>query len=304
MDIVALGEPLVEFLRADHPEVGPHYRMGFGGDTSNAMIAASRQGARVGYVTAVGADEFGDALRALWTREGVDTTRGRRRETAATGVYFIRPHESGSQFSYLRAHSAASQFRPKDLDPGYIADARVLHVSAISQAVSRSMKEAVSEAIRVARANDTLVSFDTNLRLKLWSLEDAQSAIFEAMGTTEIAFPGDDEAALLTGLKDAEEIVDHFLALGVGIVALKRGARGAIIATGDRRERIAPITVQAVDSTGAGDAFAGAFLAYYCETGDPFEAGRRAAQVAAGTVTGFGAIDPIPRREEISFGRS
>ena len=143
MDIVALGEPLVEFVRADHPDVGTHYRMGFGGDTSNAVIAAARQGARVGYITAVGTDEFGDELMALWAREGVDASRVIRCEDAATGVYFVRPHASGRQFSYLRAHSAASQFRLEDLDAGYISAARVLHVSAILQAISLSMRNAV-----------------------------------------------------------------------------------------------------------------------------------------------------------------
>ena len=302
MDIVALGEPLVEFVRTDHPEAGTHYRMGFGGDTSNAVIAAARQGARVGYITAVGTDEFGDELMALWAREGVDASRVVRREDAATGVYFVRPHASGRQFSYLRAHSAASQFRPEDLDAGYISAARVLHVSAISQAIGLSMRNAVFEAINVARTNNVLVSYDTNLRLKLWSLEDAQTAILEAMRSTDIVFPSDDEAEVLTGLNRADDVVDHFLALGVRIVVLKRGAAGAVIATGDRRETIAPVPVRAVDSTGAGDAFAGSFLAYFCQTGDPFEAGGYAAQVAACTVAGIGAIDPIPRREQIKSG--
>ncbi len=142
MDIVALGEPLVEFVRTDLPEAGIHYRMGFGGDTSNAVIAAARQGARVGYISAVGTDEFGDELMALWAREGVDASRVVRRENAATGIYFVRPHASGRQFSYLRAHSAASRFQPEDLDAGYISNASVLHVSAISLAVSRSMRDA------------------------------------------------------------------------------------------------------------------------------------------------------------------
>ena len=53
MEIIALGEPLVEFVRADLPDVGTHYKMGFGGDTSNAVIAAARQGARAGYITAI-----------------------------------------------------------------------------------------------------------------------------------------------------------------------------------------------------------------------------------------------------------
>ena len=74
LDVVAMGEPMVEFVRATHPDLGTFYRPGFGGDTSNAAIAAARQGARVGYITALGVDEFGDDLMALWARENVDTS--------------------------------------------------------------------------------------------------------------------------------------------------------------------------------------------------------------------------------------
>jgi 2-dehydro-3-deoxygluconokinase len=89
------------------------------------------------------------------------------------------------------------------------------------------------------------------------------------------------------------------LAFGPRIVALKRGDRGAVVATQERRCEIAPAPCAPVDSTGAGDAFAGGFLARYLETSDPFEAGRYAARVAAGTVSGYGAVAPIPRRAEL-----
>lgn len=301
LDIIAMGEPLVEFVCIDPDEEAKTYRKGFGGDTSNAAIAAARQGAKVGYITALGRDEFGDDLISLWQKENVDTSGILRSDTAACGVYFVRPHASGRQFSYLRANSAASLFSAKDLNPDYIAGAKVLHISAISQAISHTMRDAVSEAINIARKSDVLVSYDTNLRLKLWSLEDAKTAIFKAMANTDIAMPSDDEAELLTGLKSTDDIIRHFLGLGVKIVVLKRGKNGAIIATSDKQEIITPTPVEAIDSTGAGDAFAGAFLAYYCETGDPFEAGRRAAQVAAKTVAGYGAIEPIPHRAQINF---
>ncbi|MFK5980700.1 MAG: sugar kinase [Rhizobiaceae bacterium] len=301
LDIIAMGEPLVEFVCTDPDGEAKIYRKGFGGDTSNAAIAAARQGAKVGYITALGKDEFGDALIELWHKENIDTATIVRSETSASGVYFVRPHASGRQFSYLRANSAASQFSSKDLNPDYIASARILHISAITQAISHSMRDAASAAINLARKSKVLVSYDTNLRLKLWPLEEAKSAIFKAMASTDIVFPSDDEAELLTGLKSPDDIIKYFLDLGVKIVVLKRGASGAIVATRDRTETISPTTVKAIDSTGAGDAFAGSFLAYFCETGDPFIAGHRAAQVAAGTVAGYGAIEPIPHRAQVNF---
>ena len=151
----------------------------------------------------------------------------------------------------------------------------------------------------MARAAGATVSFDTNLRLKLWDLETAQAAIFGALARADICFPSDDEARALTGLEDDDAVIDRFLAAGPRLVVLKRGARGAVVATPGARTEIPPAASTAVDSTGAGDSFAGAFLAYWLETGDAVLAARRAARVAAGTVSGMGAIAPIPRRAEV-----
>lgn len=297
-DILSMGEPMVEFVRITEPDGRTWYRPGFGGDTSNAAIAAARQGANVGYLTALGTDEFGDDLMALWQREGVDASGVIRDPHAPTGIYFIRPHGSERHFTYFRSGSAASRIAPADLPEDYVGAVRVFHASAISQAVSQSARDTVAHAMTVARAGGARISYDTNLRLKLWPLETARAVIDQTMARADIALPSIDDSITLTGLTDADAVADYYLALGPAIVALKLGEQGALIATSDRRERIAPVPVAAVDSTGAGDAFAGAFLAWLLETDDPFEAGRRAAFVAARTVAGLGAIDPIPTREE------
>ena len=297
-EIVCLGEPLVEFVRAEHPEIGTHYRPGFGGDTSNAAIAAARQGARVGYLTALGRDVFGEQVLALWAGEGIDTSRVRRKD-APTGIYFVDPDPTGRRFTYYRAGSAASLYGPGDLPAGYIEGARALHLSAITQAVSPAMRAASVAAMQAARRAGILVSYDTNLRLALWSLDLARETIDAALRLADIAFPSEDEAVQLWGFENADAILDHLLGLGPRIVALKLGDRGAVVATPDRREVIPPVRCVPVDSTGAGDAFAGSFLAEYLAGGDPFAAGRYAARVAAATVAGYGAVAPIPRREEL-----
>lgn len=297
--ILSLGEPLVEFTEVDIPGHGPHYRIGFGGDTSNAAISAARQGASVGMLTALGNDLFGNSLRELWQKEGVDASGVLIDEDAPTGVYFVKPHASGRDFTYLRKGSAASLYSFDKLPADLIRGAKHLHVSAITQAISEPMRLSASAAIDMAREAGVKVSYDTNLRLKLWDLETARETIFAALERTDIIFPSDDEAAMLTGLEDMDAMLDRFLDFGAELVVMKMGAEGAIVAGPNLRERIAPAPSQPVDSTGAGDSFAGAFLAYLLETGDPVLAARRAGRVAAGTVSGYGAIDPIPRREAI-----
>ncbi|MET1027621.1 MAG: sugar kinase [Dongiaceae bacterium] len=299
MELLCLGEPMVEFTKVRDVPQGAEFLQGFGGDTSNVAVAAARQGARVGYVSAIGRDSFGDSLLALWQREGIETALVRRVAEASTGIYFITPHPAGRSFAYFRSNSAASRMRPADIPDEAVAAAKILHVSAISQAISASACDAVFRAIEVARAHGVLVSYDSNLRLNLWPLDRARAVTHEAMRHCDIALPSLDDSRQLTGLQTPDEIADFYLALGAKVVALKLGAEGAFIVTSAVRRLVAPYAVEPIDATGAGDAFDGAFLAAYLGRPDPVAAAERAAVVAALTTCGYGAINPIPHAAEI-----
>jgi 2-dehydro-3-deoxygluconokinase len=294
-DLIAIGEALFELNEAT---AGGPFAPGCGGDTSNAMIAAARSGASTGYFTAVGADRFGRSLVELWRDEGVDASCVIVNGGAHTGIYFVTHGPDGHEFSYLRAGSAASRITEVDVPADYLATARVLHVSGISQAISSSAADAVFAAIDIAKAHSVLVSYDTNLRLKLWPLARARAVIHEAMKSVDIALPGLDDAQKLTGLDQPDAIVDFYLKLGARIVALTLGKEGALVATPQRRERVGSIKVDAVDATGAGDAFDGAFLAEYLRAGDPFQAARFANAAAALSTRGYGAVPPLPTRAQ------
>jgi len=295
-DLLAIGEALVELNQASE---GAPFVQGFGGDTSNAMIAAARLGADAAYFTAVGADRFGEALTALWMREGVDASRIVVNGGAHTGIYFVSHGADGHSFSYLRAGSAASRIAESDLPVDRIRETKILHLSGISQAISSSAADAVFAAIDIARDAGRLVSYDPNLRLKLWPLRRARAIIHEAMRFCDIALPGLDDALALTGLKDPDAIVDFYLKLGASVVVLKQGKAGALAATAKGRERIAARRVAAVDATGAGDCFDGAFLAEFLRGGDPLAAARFANAAAALSTLGYGAVAPLPRRAEV-----
>ncbi|WP_028206950.1 sugar kinase [Paraburkholderia nodosa] len=295
--VLAYGEAMVEFNQASKDR--PEYLQGFGGDTSNFAIAAARQGARTGFVSAVGDDHFGRLLTDLWTREGVDTSTVRVDATAPTGVYFVSHGPGGHAFDYLRKGSAASRYTPRDLPLDIIAAARVLHLSGISVAISDSACDAALAAIEHARANGVRVSFDTNLRLKLWPLGRARAVMNEVLRLTDICLPSWDDVAVLTGLDDRDAILDYLLARGARVVALKLGKDGAYVATPDERRVVPGHVVAAVDATGAGDCFGGAFVARLAAGDDPFAAARYANAAAALSTLGFGAVAPIPYREDV-----
>ncbi|MBA3773343.1 MAG: sugar kinase [Ramlibacter sp.] len=296
-DVAALGEAMVEFNQT-HPGE-PHYLQGFGGDTSTAVIAAARAGANTTYLTRLGDDTFGDALMDLWRREKVDTSGVEREAQAPTAVYFVTHRPGGHEFSYRRAGSAASRMTPGWLPRAHIGGSKILHVSGISMAISPSALDTVFEAMAHARGAGTLVSLDSNLRLKLWPLEQARAAITRAVGLCDLFLPSVDDVNVLSGHEDAGAIVDWCHSLGARNVVLKLAGAGALASDGKRRERIAGHRVELVDATGAGDCFCGNLLARLARGDDLFEAARYANAAAALAVQGFGAVAPLPRPEQV-----
>jgi 2-dehydro-3-deoxygluconokinase len=296
-DLVALGEPMVE-LNQTQGSSG-QYVQGFGGDTSNCAIAAARLGARSAYVTRLGDDAFGRMLIELWKREGVDATGVGIDSEAPTGVYFVTHGANGHEFDYLRAGSAASRMRPIDLPLPVIRAAKVLHLSGISQAISASACDTCFAAMEAARGAGVKISYDTNLRLKLWPLPRARAIIRASLALVDWALPSLDDAKLLFERNDADAILDACHAAGAPLVVLRCGAEGCVVSDDKRRERIAGHRVKAIDATGAGDCFDGAFAARIIAGDDSIAAARYANAAAALATTGYGAVAPLPRHADV-----
>ena len=296
-DVIGLGEPMIEFnqTRGSSRE----YLQGFGGDTSNMVIAAARLGARAAYATRLGDDAFGRMFLELWKSEGVDTRAVTRDPEAQTGIYFVTHGANGHEFRYWRKDSAASRLSPDNLPRDAICSARVLHLSAISQAISVSACDACSAAIDAAKSAAAMVSYDTNLRLKLWPLSRARTVILATLALADWALPSIDDAKLLFGRDDPESIIDACHHAGTPLVVLRCGADGCVVSDGHRIERISGHRVQAVDATGAGDCFDGAFAARILAGDDPVTAARYANAAAALATTGYGAVAPLPRDTEV-----
>ncbi len=297
LDVLALGEPMIEFNQTTPGR--PEFLQGFGGDTSNAAIAAARSGARAGYLTRLGDDAFGRMLLGLWRDEGVDTGGVAIDPAAHTAVYFVTHGADGHAFSYLRAGSAASRMGPSDVPLERVRRTRILQASGISLAISASACDAVLHAFEAARAAGVQVAFDSNLRLKLWPLARARAMIGAAAGLSDVFFPSIDDVRVLSGLEDPDAIVDWSHRLGARSVLLKLGAEGVLASDGTRRERIAGHRVDTVDATGAGDCFCGACLARLAAGDALWEAARYANAAAALSTIGWGAVAPLPRPDAV-----
>jgi 2-dehydro-3-deoxygluconokinase len=291
-DLLAIGEAMVEFNQTVPGE--PRFTQGFGGDTSNAAIAAARAGARSAYVSAVGDDVFGALLKDLWQSAVIDCALIATDFIAPTGLYFVTHTEQGHQFSYRRAGSAAANMILNDGQREALKQTHWLHYSGISQAISETARDQCAQAVRIAKAAGAKISFDSNLRLKLWSLEDAQLHMIPAIASCDLFLPSLEDVTQLSGLTDPQAILRWSHDLGAKTVVLKMGSAGVLLSDGVQQTRIAPIPVQAVDATGAGDCFAGNLLARLALGDDLKTAARYANAAAALSVQGFGAVHPLP----------
>jgi 2-dehydro-3-deoxygluconokinase len=303
LDIVAFGEPLVEFTAEERGplEAVRTFRRGWGGDTSNAAVAAARLGVSVGYVTRLGSDEFGRSFLTLWQGEGVDTSRVVVDPEGYTGVYFIAFEEDGAHdFTYYRQRSAASRLRAGELDPNYLASCRILHTSGITQAISDSSRAATQEALTAARARNVTISYDANIRPKLAPLAVLRQTFESTVTLADIVFVSDEDVRHLYGEVPLARAVGAILGRGPQLVVVKTGVQGCIVASADgRRDIVSAFPVRPVDTTGAGDAFDAGFLVRWLEGGPPNEAAAFANAVAALTTSGLGAVGPLPTRSRV-----
>ena len=200
-------------------------------------------------------------LRDLWKRDGIDASCVERDKGTYTGMYFVTRKGGKHEFTYYRSDSAASRMTVEFLPKEYIGGARLLHVSGITLGISASACDTAFAAMALARQAGLRISFDPNLRLALWPLSRARAVIREATSQADLVFPSYEDAQLLTGFDAPEDIVRVYLDMGPKLVVLKLGENGAILARNGKITRYPAFKVDAIDCSGAGDAFSGTFAA-------------------------------------------
>ena len=272
----------------------------FAGDTMNMLVAASRLGAKTGFITHVGNDPFQDFLNEAWRSEGIDL-RCATPLDRPNGLYFISILPGGErEFTYYRSGSAASFLEPGDIDPDYIGSTKVVYATGISQAISKSSRAAVLKAFKIAREHNVTTAFDTNLRLGLWSLEEARDALDEIIPYVNILLPSaPEESEALFGTDDAREVIESARRRGVDLVAVKCGASGAVLGVGDEIQVLPAYIPDIVsDTSGAGDVFNGALLYGLTNGMSALESATLGTVMAGLKIRGRGATYSIPSREE------
>jgi 2-dehydro-3-deoxygluconokinase len=299
MDVVVIGEPLVEFS-ADLPLTEAEtFRLSFSGDALNAAVAAAAAGARVALVARIGEDELGARLVRFAALHGVNT-QWMRPGPGATGAYAVGADPSGERaFAYFRQGSAASRLTPDDVDDSPIREARVVLLSGVTAAVSESCARAVRRAAVLASGR---VVYDPNYRARLTTAQAARevlAAVAPHAALLTPSCPGDSTALLDTD--DPVAAARAARRLGAAAVAITRGGEGVLLDSGSGAPLAVPAVPAAtvVDQTGAGDNFAGALAAWLARGAGLAEAVRAGTAAAAVSLGGQGGTGRVASRQEI-----
>lgn len=313
MKILAAGELLVDLAAVGKTELGGiNYVANCGGAPANAMAMAAKLGVDTALCAVVGNDDLGRFLVSKIREAGVGVEHIRLVDEADTTLAFVNIDETGERsFTFFRRPGADTLLDSRYLSDNILKDTAVYHFSGVSLSRDPARTSVLSLAAKAKREH-VLVSFDPNYRPAIMTdVEVARKLYLEAMTCVDILKVSEEEAMLITQTQDLDAAVAALQGLHRGLCLITRGDKGAIAVLGSKVIKKPSLQVKAIDTTGAGDAFFGAVLAFLCMNNitnlnnldaDGLDAlltiGCRAGSL---TTTRLGAIPALPTKEEIGL---
>lgn len=303
MDVITIGDGMVAMC----PEKkGPimftnTFEKKVGGAELNVAIGCARLGLKSGWISSLGNDDFGNFILRSVRADNVDTSEVKLVDGHPTSVYFREVLSDGSSRSfYYRENSPTSTMKPEDLNEEYFKKSKVLHITGVFPSILKNNQNIILEAIRLAKKNGLLISFDPNIRLKMWTKEEAKEFINSILSDVDILLVGDEEVELLLNTTDLEQAIKAFYGYGISKVVIKRGDKGAMGYDGENLFYVDGIVPKAlVDTVGAGDGFAAGFLTSTIK-GESFEDSIRFGNAVGSLVVGVeGDNEGLPYYEDV-----
>ena len=304
-DIYCIGELLIDFIPGSEPA---SYIRKAGGAPANVAIAMIKNGLSASVASKVGDDDFGHFLVDTLKEHGVKVACPELCEEAITTMAFVTLMEVGDRkFTFARKPGADTLLRPEEVKEEDIADSAIIHAGSCSLSSGPAVKATI-RALRLGHEMGKLVSFDVNYRNVMWKddVDACTKAVMDILPYVDLLKISDEEVEMMGGVDAIPDLMKKY---GVSMVMETLGADGAQAFYDGQVIRIQGRKVKAVDATGAGDAFWGAFLASLriqgVEKASDLTADIIRKAMDYGNVSGCicvqskGAIASIPTREQI-----
>lgn len=264
--LCAIGEALIDFVPdvkgVSLKDVSSFHRAA-GGAPANVAGAVSKLGIPSKFITKLGKDAFGDYIIETLRDSGIDISSIIQDETYETSLAFVSLKEDGNrEFAFYRKNSADLHYRPEEIPESVLDDCGMIHFCSVDL-VESSMKLAHEKLIRMARQKDVIVCFDPNLRMSLWKdKEKLRNTVKDFLPLADIVKISDEELEFITGKTYIDDALPFLFQGNTKCVVYTMGKDGACVFTENCSAFRNGYTVNAVDTTGAGDSFIGAFE--YC----------------------------------------
>ena len=301
LDIITIGESLIEFSTNQKLEDAECLHKYYGGDSLVVAVAASRLQSKVGFVTCLGNDAFKDYLLKSWKNEGLDTSCISTSEEK-NGIYLVsRAPGEAKEFIYYRKKIAPAKLSIDNIDENYIKSASVIYASGVTQSLSLGAREAVKKAFMLAKDSGVTTAYDPNFSSLVTTKESAKEQFEEILPYIDILFISDkNDIQILLELDSLENAAKILSDRGIQTVIIKSSKNKGYYVNSMQNMTFVPYyTNTVVDTTSTGDAFNGAYLHAITKSYTPVEAAKIAAIAAGLQAQGIGAIKSTPHFDEV-----
>ncbi len=262
IDVIALGESLIDFSHCGKSECGLNvFEQNPGGAPANVLATVSKMGGSSAFIGKVGDDQFGRFLKDTMETSAIDCSGMILSKDVPTTLAFVHLSNTGDRsFSFYRDKTADLLLNWSEIDKNQLSNCKIFHFGSLSL-ISNPCKSATMKSVRAAKKNGAIISYDPNYRPLLWSDEKtAVKEMLKPLPVVDLLKVSEEELELLTGTADLENGADKLLSYGISFVAITLGEKGSYFATKNHKGYVKTINVDAVDTTGSGDAFWGTLL--------------------------------------------
>lgn len=302
-NVFTLGDALITFNPSETGPLRyvPSFTRKVGGAELNFAIGCARLGLNIKWASRLGGDEFGRVIYNFARGEGVDLSEVEFVENYPTSLNFkeIREDGSGKTF-YYRYQSPILTMEPSDITEDMFQGVDLIHLTGVFLAIDPKNLDIVKRVLEIAAEKDIRISFDPNIRLKLWTLDQAKAAYMEILPSVDILLTGLDEIEMIIGESIDQALEQCAKDFNIEQLVIKDGGNGARVYQNGAWHKKEAFRVNPIDTVGAGDGFDAGYVYATLHGYSPEEALEFANGVGALVTTVSGDNEGLPYLEEVT----